>query len=350
MQMQKNSMELAQAIKELEESTAALESTYEAKPSVQKKCMSEGRIFHTVDYYCTYKHFYSKSKSTKVKSAAVIGVASEGMHAQSPKLFYADLLLDKYFTIPHSGYIHEAYKAAVAAKRPASTSGLPITNLRTNSLKRNGNSSASKPPPPVRRSSSVSSGSGAIAKVRASPPHQRGPPVTAPKPPSKVFSGNQNNGRLSHDGPYAELQLIQNSIKHQQQQKHNYQQQQLYQQQHSGPVSLKAIPISPDRSSTGSISSSISSSSHYAISVVQGQNVSDTQHMQGMSNQFATMNMQHNVQGSDEIDFPLPPTDDELKEIEKIYSRPPPQLPAASDLEFVKELKRRVIAEDGSDV
>ncbi|KAK6185083.1 hypothetical protein SNE40_007400 [Patella caerulea] len=271
--MQQNSMELAQAIRELEESTAALESTYE--PATASSYNASHASLQCSSGYATMNSTPSGSEDT----------------------------------IP--------------------SGGIPVTNSRTNSLKRANGANAAKPPPPIRRNSSIT----ASTKSRSSPPKQMGPPITAPKPPK---GGKVNNGQT--EGPYAELQLIQQSIKHSKQQ---------HRQQGAPPSSVLSTP-SPDRLSSGSSSTS---SSHYAISNIGPANRS-THQVQNMNIQFAAMNMQHNVPRGDEMDFPLPPTDDELKEIEKIYSKPPPQLPAASDLAgcFVKELKRRVIAEDGSDV
>ncbi|KAK6185084.1 hypothetical protein SNE40_007400 [Patella caerulea] len=312
--MQQNSMELAQAIRELEESTAALESTYE--PATASSYNASHASLQCSSGYATMNSTPSGSEDT-------IPSGDFDLNSVTVDTEY------RYFTIPRSGPINEAFKAAVATKRPASTAGIPVTNSRTNSLKRANGANAAKPPPPIRRNSSIT----ASTKSRSSPPKQMGPPITAPKPPK---GGKVNNGQT--EGPYAELQLIQQSIKHSKQQ---------HRQQGAPPSSVLSTP-SPDRLSSGSSSTS---SSHYAISNIGPANRS-THQVQNMNIQFAAMNMQHNVPRGDEMDFPLPPTDDELKEIEKIYSKPPPQLPAASDLAgcFVKELKRRVIAEDGSDV
>ncbi|XP_050397331.1 protein MTSS 2 isoform X2 [Patella vulgata] len=315
--MQQNSMELAQAIRELEESTAALESTYE--PATASSYNASHASLQCSSGYATMNSTPSGSEDT-------IPSGDFDLNSVTVDTEY------RYFTIPRSGPINEAFRAAVATKRPASTAGIPVTNSRTNSLKRANGANAAKPPPPVRRNSSISGST----KSRSSPPKQMGPPITAPKPPK---GGKVNNGQT--EGPYAELQLIQQSIKHSKQQNR---------QQGAPPSSVVSTP-SPDRLSSGSSSTS---SSHYAISNIGPANASNrsTNQVQNMNIQFAAMNMQRNVPRGEEMDFPLPPTDDELKEIEKIYSKPPPQLPAASDLAgcFVKELKRRVIAEDGSDV
>ena len=56
-------------------------------------------------------------------------------------------------------------------------------------------------------------------------------------------------------------------------------------------------------------------------------------------------------EGEDGEDFPLPPTQEELEEMETTYARPPPITPKpAVSTDFMKELRRRMSAEESSEV
>ena len=63
--------------------------------------------------------------------------------------------------------------------------------------------------------------------------------------------------------------------------------------------------------------------------------------IQSLNAKFSELSQQH----TDDVDFPLPPTEDELKEIEKLYSKPPPVHPKPPDSAVIMQLKRRVASD-----
>ncbi|XP_064599355.1 protein MTSS 1-like isoform X2 [Liolophura sinensis] len=153
-----NSLELAEAIRELEASTAALTTAYD---------QPDGSNASRGSLQCSSG--YGTMNSTPSGSEDTI---TTGELLVTP----VDIMLpdrEKYFTIPRNSEFLRAYKATLEARRPASTAGIPVTQVGIGSLKRN-----AKPPPPVRRSSSITGGPPPVLqKTRRSPP--KGPPANA---------------------------------------------------------------------------------------------------------------------------------------------------------------------------
>ncbi|KAL8603307.1 hypothetical protein ACOMHN_054003 [Nucella lapillus] len=121
--LQQNSLELAAAIRELEESTAALQSTYD--PTSHTSLQSTYDSTSHASLQCSSG--YATMNSTPSGSEDTI--ASGGVELTSVS---SDS--EKYFTIPRSGEVSGgALRHAMFPKRPASTAGLsglsPLLNF-----------------------------------------------------------------------------------------------------------------------------------------------------------------------------------------------------------------------------
>ncbi|XP_036362777.1 protein MTSS 1 isoform X7 [Octopus sinensis] len=167
-QAQQNSLELA--IKELEATTAALTSHYE-EPTTNAVTTTSRTSLQCSSGYGTMNSTPAGSEDT-IASGDLDLTPTEG-----------SCDCDKYFTIPRNNSdMVSAYKAEVVNKRPASTAGLPVSKPPASGSSRR--TSGSKPPPPVRRSSSVSTGSVGLPpvlhKLRSSPSKQ-GLPASGPQ-------------------------------------------------------------------------------------------------------------------------------------------------------------------------
>lgn len=196
---------------------------------------------------------------------------------------------------------------------PVSQTGAPIT--------RRSSMNAPKPPPPVRRSSSISTAGAPVAvqKLRRTPPRQI--PEGSAQHPSQRHSGNHRRSSSSGGIPepaYAELQTIQQSIyaRHEQ----------------AGGNYVSSAPPTP---------------SQYAVpgmtvhtQQINSQPVNQTMsHIAGTQDSNSRFTVSASQQSSGhpppppsavDPDLPPPPTDEELQEIEKVYSRPPPVNPKPS--------------------
>ncbi|XP_025115085.1 MTSS1-like protein isoform X4 [Pomacea canaliculata] len=270
--MQQNSLELAAAIRELEESTAALQSTYDASN-------------HTSHSSLQCSSGYATMNSTPSSSEDTIASGD----FEFPSLAYE---AEKYFTIPRSGEMSAAYRAALYPKRPASTAGVPASGAN---IMRRSSMNAAKPPPPVRRTASISSTSSAVLKGNTSPPTQMS---------ESTSSTSVNDGQA--EGAYAELQFIQQNIQSQrglQKMQPPQQPQQPppprpkpggLQRQQSNETYFQQNPHqtspSPDRASNSSGSSG--GSSHYAVPNVAS-SPSQASVIQSLNAKFASLNQQY---------------------------------------------------------
>ncbi|XP_067651224.1 protein MTSS 1-like isoform X4 [Haliotis asinina] len=372
-QMQQNSLELAEAIRELEASTAALECTYDTQSHTSHTSLQCSSGYGTMNS--------TPSGSEDTIASGVVGNWS---------LF--SCLRDKI--------------------------GIP-TPTTNNSLSRRTSANSARPPPPVRRTVSVTGASPAAQKVRASPPREMSAPPQGPVMQHKrTPSGDKHS-----DGPYAELQLIQQSIhdtklrpQHQRQvhphpqghstghpqgrghhqghpqghgpghppgypQGHGPGQHQGHPQGHGpgqhqghpqghGPGHPQRHPASPhnhhqqrripqhhrsqqqpphQQHSGGSASPSRAppgSSPHYAEPhVIPEQTHGHANVIQSLTRKFSESVVEEPTANDD---FPLPPTEEELQEMEQIYSKAPPPTRAPTQDSLVLELKRRVA--DSSEV
>ncbi|XP_076470702.1 uncharacterized protein LOC143300712 isoform X3 [Babylonia areolata] len=424
--MQQNSLELAAAIRELEESTAALQSTYDSASHTSLQCSSG---------YATMNSTPSGSEDTIASGdLELTSVSSES---------------EKYFTLPRRGgeVMSAALREALFPRRPASTAGVPASGA--NALRSKTLGSTAKPPPPVRRTASISS-SPSSGPPPLQPSSQRQHSDSGQYPGSNGRGGG--GGVVPSEGAYAELQLIQQSI---QQKKKGPQpapppKPGQLQRQHSSESAHHPhmSSPSPDRASISSGSSS--GSGHYAVPSVAPPSPSSTSVIQSLNAKFASLNQQyqdphyqplpangggggggrggtyvgssqdgdpgaanlmpppssapagqpkgqgqapppptsgppprpvpgtqgqrasdstpptghpHPRQGhagnlhaqmqqqGEAEDFPLPPTAEELAEMETMYARPPPVTPKPKiQGDLMMELKRRMSAEEASDV
>ncbi|XP_052819127.1 protein MTSS 2-like isoform X2 [Mya arenaria] len=331
--MEQNTLELAAAIKELEASTAALEKDTQASQS----------SLHT---QASSSSGYGTMNSTPATSEDPL---ASGEYLDTGQADYAREQ-KKYNTIPRNSPV---IKAAFQFKRPASTIiGMPMSAQ----LARRSSMNVPKPPPPVRRSSSISTASNPaiLQKFRNSPPRQlnqsAGPPQVSAKP---IHQGQGNHRRsLSACGgsepehAYAELTEIQASIQARQQQVQGgqiYAPGQVPGQVHPGmgygAMSAPATPqyaqpvnpVHPQTTTNSNIVNSLNarfaamntnmapqqsnnnSSSGNSISIQSNCVVSNPQMQNSKSASTA---------GLDLPDLPPPPSEDELRAMDQIYSVP----------------------------
>ncbi|KAJ8303508.1 hypothetical protein KUTeg_019904 [Tegillarca granosa] len=279
-EIKQNSLELAEAIKELEASTAALQSTYDSP------ILCVNSLFADYDFCSTE---YSSQH-------------------------------EKYFTIPRNSEIGNAYRAVFQAKRPASTAGLPVSQTGVH-ITRRSSMNTPKPPPPVRRSSSISTAAPAVVqKLRRTPPRQI--PEGSVQHSSHRNSGNHRRSSSSGGIPepaYAELQTIQQSI--------------YARREQAGGNYVSSAPPTPSQYAVPGMTI-------HTQQQINSQPVSQAMsHVGGTQDSNSRFTVSASLQSSGhpppppaavDPDLPPPPTDEELQEIEKVYSRPPPVNPKPS--------------------
>lgn len=202
-------------------------------------------------------------------------------------------------------------------------SGIPVSQ---GGLGRRTSASAPKPPPPVRRSSSISTAPLAVQKHRSSPPKQLNTQHMPPLGPPVVAQKNHRRSRsesLPAEPAYAELQTIQQSIQVRHQQEKHYQ----HQHEHmASPYASSSMPL---------YASTSQQAPQYSVPVTNNPNLVANQAnlIQSLNSKFASLDSKpskkHTAQkshqahcGTKEDDFPLPPTEEELLEMERIYSTP----------------------------
>ncbi|CAH1779343.1 unnamed protein product [Owenia fusiformis] len=165
-----NSLELAAAIKELEESTAALTMAYDgAEPAPESSRDSQASLQCSSGYGTMTS---TPSGSEDMVASQDVATYSHAERAPS---------IDRFSTIPRSGDVSHTFRAPVTPKRPASTAGMPSAPNPAGQVRRH--SVQAKPPPPVRRSSSISAAppatlptirqGGAMAKETQGTQHHR---------------------------------------------------------------------------------------------------------------------------------------------------------------------------------
>ncbi|XP_055890887.1 protein MTSS 2-like isoform X9 [Biomphalaria glabrata] len=205
---QNTSLELAKAIRELQASTAAL-TAYDAENYMPGSATQGSANFDTesriskVSLPCSSG--YGTMDSTPASSEDKI--ASGGHEVISPEsdaTIYEELddctLTEdkfesetKYMTLPRVG--DTVLRTGIQPQRPASTTGLMLSDPNQTRP----NLGSQKPPPPVRRTASISSAAPMhVQKMRASPMRQ--------------LSAEDHSFVGESEGPYAELQYIQQSI------------------------------------------------------------------------------------------------------------------------------------------
>ncbi|KAL5021786.1 hypothetical protein ScPMuIL_000941 [Solemya velum] len=307
--LQQNTTELADAIRELQASTAALQC------SIDGESVTSQTSLQCSSGYGTMNSTPSGSEDT-IPTGDFDFVPTE-LVSES----------EKYYTIPRNGDFSTTYRATLQqAIRPASTAGIPISQ---GGLGRRSSTNAPKPPPPVRRSSSISTAPPAnLQKHRSSPSKQLntqhmpppGPPVVAPK-------HHRRSRSESHpaEPAYAELQTIQQSIQVRHEQERHYQHQHM-----ASPYASSSMPLYA--------STSLQQAPQYSVAVVPTSNpnliANQANLIQSLNSKFASLDSKPNKDNTTqklhqghcstkpEEDFPLPPTEEELLEMERIYSTP----------------------------
>ncbi|XP_021359521.1 metastasis suppressor protein 1-like isoform X4 [Mizuhopecten yessoensis] len=310
-QIKQNSLELAEAIKELEASTAALQSTYDMPSMASQNSLQCSSGYSTMD-------------STPAGSKDTI--ASGG--------------------IPVSG--------SQVARRPSMN--------------------PPKPPPPVRRSSSISTAAAPpiVQRLRKTPPRDMAHKVHPPA--SSGHRRSSSSGGLSEPA-YADLQTIQQSIQSRHQQQNQLLQANPYATTGTQHITLSAPPTPsqhmPQPLPHGGINNQ---RGQHPLSrqIVNphckrvGGTDAPTDPPPGIPG--IGLKKQGNAPSSPppnmDVDLPPPPTEWELEEIEKVYSCPPPIKPKPhsqgenpenvrasllSELKLGPKLRRVTSTDDGSE-
>ena len=183
-----------------------------------------------------------------------------------------------------------------------------------------------KPPPPVRRSSSITSAQNptVLQKFRNSPPRQMGPPpAVSSKPLNPNQQGNHRRSLSASGGSepehaYAELAEIQASIQARQQQ---------------GNVGLPGVmsapvtpqyaqPVTAPPGAAGLVNNNVLTSLNTRFAAMNSVN-SGQQGQNGTVGVGSHGNQSNCVPAPGDLpDLPPPPSEDELRQMEQIYSVP----------------------------
>ncbi|XP_062619119.1 protein MTSS 1-like isoform X3 [Saccostrea cucullata] len=328
--MKRNTIELARAIQELEVSTAALESTYEGDSSTSQHSLqcSSG--------YGTMNNTPANSQDTIAMGGSLKrrNVQTISMSPDSKKSYFDHNTTEcisgneKYFTIPRNSEIGNMFRAEMQAKRPASTAGIPVSRQTGAPITRRSSMNTPKPPPPVRRSSSITTTNPhTLQKLRNTPPRQLQQPSQGQEQDPHRTSHHRRSNSSGGEPAYAELQTIQMSI-HARQQLH-------YNQPEASPyasVDTQHIAYSAPPTPSQQGNRSMPPSGHYQPHANQAQL------MQKLNAQFSALNAAYHQEDDSlpppppelvqlDPDLPPPPSAAELEEMEKVYSTPAVQRP-----------------------
>ncbi|KAL8558627.1 hypothetical protein ACOMHN_058186 [Nucella lapillus] len=379
---QQNSLELAEAIRELEQSTAALHSTYDADSHGSAQGSSG---------YTTMDSTPSSSDDVIPPGGSAAPSVSAGRSVSHDS--------EKYFTLPRSGGMTAALRSALFPARTSSGG----------SLHRRGSMNTPKPPPPVRRTPAISQ-----AAVRPPRPSQHGESFYAELHTVQQSIQEQRLSQQQQQPPVYSQQAPPAACSQQQPVVYCQQPPVVYCQQppavyskpgqlqrqdhveyvHQQPPANLASP-SPDRASV----SSGGTTDHYAVPIIPG----TAQMMQSLNAKLSSLNQQYGDpqyqrtgtyvgggvdvdpgaagkmpppahQGSTQYshthpaprhggrddpppppppdeDFPQPPTEQELAEMETVYAKPPPVNPKPKVTgDLMMELKRRMSTDEYSNV
>ncbi|XP_052231063.1 protein MTSS 1-like isoform X6 [Dreissena polymorpha] len=353
--IEQNSLELAAAIKELEANTAALESMYpETQASQSSLHASSG---------------YGTMNSTPASSEDPLATGDFVDTGQSDYLAQEQ---GKYNTIPRNSPV---MRAAFQFKRPAST----IIGMPSSALSRRSSMNTAKPPPPIRRTSSITQAPNptVLQKFRNSPPRQLNnqPPSENHSNRAMPVGGNPNGAPTQHnhrrslsasggsepEHAYAELTEIQASIRARQQQQQQQGQYPSEGQGHGiqgqGGYGVMSAPVTPQYAQPVTVpgqnpmNSAIVNSLNARFSGMStgqpagqvGQMGQQSQYQSSSNPASVSVNSQTKYQqapsqnstkiggggGADFPDLPPPPSEDELKQMEQIYSVPKQSYPQA---------------------
>ncbi|XP_021359519.1 metastasis suppressor protein 1-like isoform X2 [Mizuhopecten yessoensis] len=352
-QIKQNSLELAEAIKELEASTAALQSTYDMPSMASQNSLQCSSGYSTMD-------------STPAGSKDTI---ASGDYDLTTELDYVPEI-EKYYTIPRNSEIGNVYRQ-LQAMRPASLAGIPVSGSQ---VARRPSMNPPKPPPPVRRSSSISTAAAPpiVQRLRKTPPRDMAHKVHPPA--SSGHRRSSSSGGLSEPA-YADLQTIQQSIQSRHQQQNQLLQANPYATTGTQHITLSAPPT-PSQHMPQPLP-------HGGINNQRGQHPLSRQivnpHCKRVGGTDAPtdpppgipgigLKKQGNAPSSPppnmDVDLPPPPTEWELEEIEKVYSCPPPIKPKPhsqgenpenvrasllSELKLGPKLRRVTSTDDGSE-
>ncbi|XP_052231052.1 uncharacterized protein LOC127844679 isoform X3 [Dreissena polymorpha] len=353
--IEQNSLELAAAIKELEANTAALESMYpETQASQSSLHASSG---------------YGTMNSTPASSEDPLATGDFVDTGQSDYLAQEQ---GKYNTIPRNSPV---MRAAFQFKRPAST----IIGMPSSALSRRSSMNTAKPPPPIRRTSSITQAPNptVLQKFRNSPPRQLNnqPPSENHSNRAMPVGGNPNGAPTQHnhrrslsasggsepEHAYAELTEIQASIRARQQQQQQQGQYPSEGQGHGiqgqGGYGVMSAPVTPQYAQPVTVpgqnpmNSAVVNSLNARFSGMStgqpagqvGQMGQQSQYQSSSNPASVSVNSQTKYQqapsqnstkigGGGLVDFPdlpPPPSEDELKQMEQIYSVPKQSYPQA---------------------
>ncbi|XP_076449389.1 uncharacterized protein LOC143285839 [Babylonia areolata] len=348
---QQNSMELAEAIRELEQSTAALHSTYDTD-SYSSAQGSSG--------YATMDSTPSSSDDVIPPGAGTNLMRRGSMNANKPPPPVRRTASISYSSGPRSSR-PSMHGEGFYAELQSVQQGIQERRL-----------SQQQQQPPA-----VYSKSGQLQRQQnVDYPYQQPPPgeVTTPSPDTLSMSSVSSGGTDHYAVPViptgtGSAIFLQNlnakfASLNQQYQDPQYQQQSgTYVGQGGGEVGPGAASMMPPPSAgqeqrgpghqTGQVVGSYppQQQGHYSQGLVTTQ-----QYGQGLAQQYHSP---HPAGGMDDLpppplpeeDFPLPPTEQELAEMETVYAKPPPVNPKPKMTgDLMKELKRRMSTDEYSNV
>ncbi|XP_056003520.1 protein MTSS 1-like isoform X4 [Ostrea edulis] len=303
--MKRNTIELAKAIQELEASTAALQSTYDGDSNTSQHSLQCSSGYGTMN-------------STPANSQDTIAMGD--FDHNTTECISAN---EKYFTIPRNSEIGNMFRAEMQAKRPASTAGIPVSRQTGAPIARRSSMNTPKPPPPVRRSSSITTANPqTLQKLRNTPPRQLQQSSRDQHSESDRTSLHRRSNSSGGEPAYAELQTIQMSI---------HARQQLQYQSEPSPyasVDTQHIAYSAPPTPSQYGERCMPPSGHY-----QPPKANQAELMQKLNAQFSALNAAYHQEDDSlpppppelvqlDPDLPPPPSAAELEEMEKVYSTP----------------------------
>ncbi|XP_056003576.1 protein MTSS 1-like isoform X20 [Ostrea edulis] len=323
--MKRNTIELAKAIQELEASTAALQSTYDGDSNTSQHSLqcSSG--------YGTMNSTPANSQDTIAMGGSLKrrNIQTISMSPASKKSYFDHNTTEcisaneKYFTIPRNSEIGNMFRAEMQAKRPASTAGIPVSRQTGAPIARRSSMNTPKPPPPVRRSSSITTANPqTLQKLRNTPPRQLQQSSRDQHSESDRTSLHRRSNSSGGEPAYAELQTIQMSI---------HARQQLQYQSEPSPyasVDTQHIAYSAPPTPSQYGERCMPPSGHY-----QPPKANQAELMQKLNAQFSALNAAYHQEDDSlpppppelvqlDPDLPPPPSAAELEEMEKVYSTP----------------------------
>ncbi|XP_056003549.1 uncharacterized protein LOC125657234 isoform X14 [Ostrea edulis] len=301
-------MDLVEAINQLDNATAALNSDYEQEEEKHKAKV------------------YSEEKPSKMKRNTIeLAKAIQELEASTAALqstYDGDSNTSQHSLQCSSGY-GTMNSTPANSQDTIAMGGIPVSRQTGAPIARRSSMNTPKPPPPVRRSSSITTANPqTLQKLRNTPPRQLQQSSRDQHSESDRTSLHRRSNSSGGEPAYAELQTIQMSI---------HARQQLQYQSEPSPyasVDTQHIAYSAPPTPSQYGERCMPPSGHY-----QPPKANQAELMQKLNAQFSALNAAYHQEDDSlpppppelvqlDPDLPPPPSAAELEEMEKVYSTP----------------------------